>query len=148
MVLIIDYKKFLEEYADEPPSPPKKKREVDLKQKPSKSRIAAEKYSHSKYFTKLTHLPRPVHKRRGKTSTPTASSSVEPQMETVNPTPQAETTTVPATSQETQEAIEALLMLGNPPEQATPDQDENKVLMPIAGPQQFNLEPLPPAPPR
>ena len=45
---IIDYKKFLEEYADEPLSPPKKKREVDLKQKPSKTRIAAEKYSHSK----------------------------------------------------------------------------------------------------
>ena len=42
---IIDYKKFLEEYADKPPSPPKKKREVDLKRKPSKTRIAAEKYS-------------------------------------------------------------------------------------------------------
>ena len=74
-------------------------------------------------------------------------SSVELQMETANHTPQAETTTVPGTSQETQEAIKALLMLGNPPEQATPDQDENEVLMPIAGPQQFNLEPLPPAPP-
>ena len=30
---IIDYKKFLEEYADKPPLPPKKKREVDLKWK-------------------------------------------------------------------------------------------------------------------
>ena len=28
---VIDYKKFLEDYADEPPSPPKQKREVDLK---------------------------------------------------------------------------------------------------------------------
>ena len=53
---IIDYK----EYADKPPSPPKKKREVDLKWKPSKSRMAAEKYSRSKFFTKPTHLPRPV----------------------------------------------------------------------------------------
>ena len=53
---IIDY----EEYADKPPSPPKKKREVDLKWKPSKSRMAAEKYSCSKFFTKPTHLLRPV----------------------------------------------------------------------------------------
>ena len=59
---IIDYKKFLEEYADEPLLPPKKKREVDLKQKPSKSRIAAEKYNCSKYFTKPMHLLRPVCK--------------------------------------------------------------------------------------
>ena len=59
---IIDYKKFLEEYADEPPLPPKKKREVDLKRKPSKSRMAAEKYSRSKFFTKPTHLPRPVRR--------------------------------------------------------------------------------------
>ena len=87
MVLIIDCKKFLEEYAEEPPSPPKKKREVDLKPKPSKFRIAAEKYSRSKYFTKPTHLPRPVRKRRGKTSTPAVSSSVELQMETANPLP-------------------------------------------------------------
>ena len=28
---IIDYRKFLEEYADKPPSPPKKKKEIDLK---------------------------------------------------------------------------------------------------------------------
>ena len=53
---VIDYKKFLEEYADEPPSPPKKKREVDLKWKPSKIRMTAEKYSCSKFFTKPMHL--------------------------------------------------------------------------------------------
>ena len=57
---VINYKQFLEEYADAPsPSPPKKKREVDLKHKPSKQRIAADKYK-SKFFTKPTHLPRPV----------------------------------------------------------------------------------------
>ena len=84
--------------------------------------------------------------RRGKTSTATASCSVELQMETAHPTPQTETTTVPATLQETQEAIEVLLMLGNPPEQENPDQDKNAALMPIAGPQQISLEPLPPAP--
>ena len=37
-------------------------------------------------------------------------------------------------------------MLGNPPEQENPDQDKNAALMPIAGPQQISLEPLPPAP--
>ena len=40
---IIDYEKFLEEFADIPPSPPKKKRGVDLKHRPSKSRIVARK---------------------------------------------------------------------------------------------------------
>ena len=111
---IIDYKKFLEEYADKPPSPPKKKREVDLKQKTSKTRIVAEKYSHSKFFTKPTHLPRPVRRKKRKIGSPVASCSVEGQTENVNTTPDSETTTVPATSQETQDAIKALLVLANP----------------------------------
>ena len=50
---VIDYKKFLEDYADEPPSPPRKKCDVDLKHRPSKHRIAAEKYR-SKFTTKPT----------------------------------------------------------------------------------------------
>ena len=52
-------------------------------------------------------------------------------------------TTTPATSQETQEAIEALLMLGNPPDQTAPDPEDNEVLMPIALNQEpdKNLEP-------
>ena len=74
---IIDYKKFLEEYADEPPSPPKKKNEIDLKRKPSKTRIAAEKYSHSKFFTKPMHLPRPVCRRKAKADSPVAVGSME-----------------------------------------------------------------------
>ena len=143
---IIDYKKFLEEYTDEPPLPPKKKREVDLKWKHSKTRIAAEKYSRSKFFTKPTHLPRPVCRKKVKTDSPVALGSGEGQTENVNITPDSETTTVPATSHETQDAIEALLLLGNPPEQSLPGLEENEVLMPIAGPQQPNLEPLPDVP--
>ena len=142
---IIDYKKFLEEYADKPPSPPKRKREVDLKRKPSKTRIAAEKYSCSKFFTKPTHLLRPVRRKKGKIGSPVASCSVEGQTEIVNTTPNSETTTVPATSQETQDIIEALLLLGNPSEQSLPGLEENKAVMPIAGPQQPNIEPLPDA---
>ena len=84
---IIDYKKFLEEYADEPPSPSKKKREVDLKWKPSQTRIAAEKYSHSKIFTKPMHLLRPVCRKKVKTDSPVALGSGEGQTENVNITP-------------------------------------------------------------
>ena len=140
---IIDYKKFLEEFADEPPSPQKKKKEVDLKRKPSKTRIVAEKYSRSKFFTKPTHLPRPVRRRKTKTDSPVASGSKEGQTKNVNTTTDSETTTVPATSRETQDAIEALLLLGNLLEESLPDLEDNEVLMPIAGPQQSNPEPLP-----
>ena len=55
------------------------------------------------------------------------------------------TTTIPATSQETQEAIEALLMLGNPPKQAAPDPDENETLMLIVTTQEQEAHPIPPA---
>ena len=132
---IIDYKKILKEYADEPPSPPEEKREVDLKWKPSKTRIAAEKYSCSKVFTKPTHLPRPVYRRKAKTDSPVASGSREGQTKNVNTTTDSETTTVPATSRETQDTIKALLLLGNPPEESLPGLEDNEVLMPIAGPQ-------------
>ena len=57
------------------------------------------------------------------------------------------TTMVPATSQETEEAIEALLMLGNPPEQAAPDPDDNAILMPIAALHDEGVHPIPPVPP-
>ena len=36
---VINYKKFLEEFTDVPPSPPKKKKEIDLKHRPLKSRM-------------------------------------------------------------------------------------------------------------
>ena len=115
------------------------------KEKTRKTRIAAEKYSHSKFFTKPTHLSRPVCRKKGKIGSPVALCPVEGQTENVNITPDSETTTVPATSQETQDAIEALLLLGNPPEQSLPSLEENKALMLIAGPQQPNIEPLPDA---
>ena len=61
----------------------------------------------------------------------------------MNTTTDSETTTVPATSRETQDAIEALLLLGNRPEESLPGLEDNEVLMPIAGPQQPNPELLP-----
>ena len=143
---IIDYKKFLEEYADEPPSPKKKKKEIDLKQKPSKTRLAAEKYSCSKNFTKPTYLPRPVRRKKTKVDSPVASGSMEGQMKRVNATANSKTITVPATSSETQDAIEALLLLGNPPEEPLPDLEDNEILMPISKPQQTDPELLPNVP--
>ena len=68
---------------------------------------------------------------------------MEVQTENVNITTDSETTTVPATSRETQDAIEALLLLGNPLEESLPGLEDNKILMPIAGPQQPNPELLP-----
>ena len=107
---IIDYKKFLEEYADEPPSPPKKKKEIDLKRKLSKTRIAAEKYSRSKFFTKPTHLPRPVRRRKAKADSPVASGSMEGQTKNVNSTTDSETITLPATSREKQRCDRCLVI--------------------------------------
>ena len=82
-----------------------------------------------------------------KAESPVASGSMEGQTNRANPTANAETIKVPATSRKTQDAIEALLLLGNPPEESLPDRDDNEILMPIIKPQQTNPELLPDAPP-
>ena len=92
------------------------------------------------------HLPRPVRRRKAKADSPVASGSMEGQTKNVNITTNSETTTVPATSCETQDAINALLLLGNPLEESVPGLEDNEVLMPIAGPQQPNPELLPDVP--
>ena len=123
----------MEEYADAPPTPPRKKREIDLKHKPSKQRIAAGKFR-SKFITKPTHLPRPVRNKPAKKnpdaiSTPTA----DPQPSTSDmPASKSKTLLTPATSAETQEAIEALLMLGDMPTLEN-NPNDNASLVPITG---------------
>ena len=62
---VINYKQFLEEYADAPPILPRKKREIDLKHKPSKQQIATDKFR-SKFVTKPMHLPRPIRNKTPK----------------------------------------------------------------------------------
>ena len=105
---VIDYKKFLEEFADLPPSPPKRKREVDLKRRPSKSRMAADKYRKTDFVTKPSNVPKPVRRRiRTPKITPSTSTDTNKDVSRTQ-----ETTTKPATTQETQDAIEALLLLG------------------------------------
>ena len=133
---VINYKQFLEEYADAPPTPPRKKREVDLKCKPSKQRIAADKFR-SKFITKPTHLPRLVRNKI------TKRDSGAPSKPTTDPQPSPSDTSAPksntvltsANSTETQEVIEALLMLGDMPNvenNPLPD-DDNALLVPIMG---------------
>ena len=71
---------------------------------------------------------------------------MEGQTKNVNIATDSETTTVPATSRETQDAIDALLLLGNPLEESVPGLEDNKVLMPIGRPQQPNPGLLPDIP--
>ena len=92
------------------------------------------------------HLPRPVRRKKAKADSSVASASMEGQMENVNIATDSETTTVPATTCETQDAIDALLLLGNPPEESVPGLEDNEVLMPIGRPQQPNPELLPDIP--
>ena len=106
----------------EPPSPPKKCRKVDLKRRPSRTRIAAEKYK--------TKPLGPVHNK------PSQSSASVP---VVNPTTMTEDThpgtsgivTVTATEEEMQTAIEALLTLSSDMPAADAEIDENAALVPL-----------------
>ena len=125
---VIDYKKFLEEFADLPPSPPKRKREVDLKRRPSKSRMAADKYRKTNFGTKPSNVPKPVC-RGNKTPKATPSTDTDKNVLSTQGT-----ITRPATTHETQDAIEALLLLGTmgtPPPQPEDNVEVNEVLMPI-----------------
>ena len=53
---VVDYSQY--DTSTDPPSPPKRRRKIDLKRKPSKTCIAAEKYK-----TKPLGGPRPVRKK-------------------------------------------------------------------------------------
>ena len=133
---VTNYKQFLEEYADAPPTPPRKKHEVDLKCKPSKQRIAADKFR-SKFVTKPMHLPRPVRNKTSKKDLEAQSKpTVDPQPSTSDtPAPKSNTVLTPAMSTKTKEAIEALLMLGDMPtmENNPVPNDDNAFLVPITG---------------
>ena len=124
---VIDYKKFLEDYADEPPSPSSKKHDVDLKHQPSKQRNAAEKYK-SIFVTKPTHVYHKITKKQSTfTTNPPAPTSKPIEMDS-----SVGTVLTPATSRE---AIEALLMLGELPVTDKPQvpDDDNALLVPITG---------------
>ena len=112
----------------DPPSLPKKCRKVDLKRRPSRTRIAA-----GKYITKPLGGPRPVCNRSSQSQS-TASVPVG------NPTTMTEDThpgtsgivTMAGTEEEMQRAIEVLLTLGSDMPAADAELDENAVLVPLA----------------
>ena len=139
---VINYKQFLEEYADAPPSPPKRRREVDmkLKRRPSKQCIAAERYQ-SKFTTKLTTVPKPVCNKRSRNKTDTTSESplasstkqADSELNVPEEAPTNKTLLTPATSAETRDAIDALLLLGELPPTNQLPVDDNSILVPILG---------------
>ena len=130
---VINYKQFLEEYADAPPTPPRKKCEIDLKRKPSKQRIAADKFR-SKFVTKPTLMPRPVrHKTSKKDPGAIPEPTADPQPSTSDtPAPKSKTLLTPVTAAETKDAIEALLMLADIPALEN-NPDDNASIVPITG---------------
>ena len=135
--LQIDYTQF--DPSEDPPSPRKKCRKVDLKWKPSKTHIAAEKYK-----TKPLGGPRLV---RNKIPVPKNSNTVILVMMTsslVQPSTSG-IITVNATEDETQTAIAALLSVGTdlPPPDA--ELDENATLV-LLVPQVPEAEPAPQKP--
>ena len=119
-----------------PPHPPKRKRELDLKCKPSKQSIVAEKYK-SQLFTKPTHLPKPVRNRSPQKEPNSTPVAAQPQLTNTTNSTQTITTTVltPAMSTKTRDAIDALLMLGelSTTDKTQPPDDDNAILVPILG---------------
>ena len=115
--LQVDYTQF--DTSTGPPSLPKKHRKVDLKRRPSRTGIGAEKYK-----TKPLGGPRPVCNK------PSQSSASVP---VVNLTTMTNAThlgtsgiiTMAATKEEMQTAIEALLTLGTDMPAADTEIDEN-----------------------
>ena len=116
----VDYSQF-DVATDDPPSPPKKKRTVDLKRKPSATRIAA-----GKFKNKPSNTPRWVRQRTSVSSlatmtvrTPQVSSAIASTTCTL---------TTPATQQETADVLKQLSTIDDIKDD---DQDDDTTL-PIA----------------
>ena len=110
----VDYTQY--ELPDDPPTPPKRKRKVDLKRKPSATRMAAEKYK-----TKSANTPRPI---RTPVSGPVTTSG-----EAVAST--SRTITTPATQEETENVLKELASMDTLPDDDPADDDTK---LPIAPP--------------
>ena len=93
----VDYSQF-ELGIDDPPSPPKRKRTVDLKRKPSATGIATEKFK-----TKPSNTPQPIRKASSVHVPVTMSVTSPKQMGATAST--SHTLTTPATQQETTDDI-------------------------------------------
>ena len=116
----VDYSQF-DVATDDPPSPPKKKCTVDLKRKPSATRIAA-----GKLKNKPSNTPRPI-RQRSSVSAPATTTVTTPQVSSATASNTC-TLTTPATQQETADVLKQLSTMDDIPDD---DQDDDTTL-PIA----------------
>ena len=119
----VDYTQY--DTSTDPPSPLKWRRKVDLKRKPSKTRMAAEKYK-----TKPLGGPRPVQ-NKDTHSPPVTTPNLVTMTDGTKPSTSG-TITVAATAEETRTAIDALLSSGTDLPVPNTDFDENAALVPLA----------------
>ena len=126
----MDYSQY--NVTDDLPSPPKKKRRVDLKRRLSAGRIAAEKYK-----TKPLNLPQPVRRRRPATpNTPVTMSTATQPAEADSPSVKG-TVMKPATQRETDKVINQLLDINMHQEENKNDEYD----VPLA-PNQVQIQPM------
>ena len=110
----VDYSQF--DLTDDPPTPPKRKRMLDLKRKPSAGPIAAEKYK-----TKPANTPRPVRKPMSVRVPTTTSINTDSHPTAVAST--SKTLTTLATQEETVRVLKELASMDIVPDDDTNDDD-------------------------
>ena len=116
----MDYSQF-ELGSDDPPSPPNKKRTVDLKRKPSATRIAAEKFK-----TKSSNTRGPIRKASC-VCVPVTMSVTSPKQTSATAST-SRTITTPATQQETSDVLKQLSNMDDIPD----DDPDDDTAIPIA----------------
>ena len=119
----VDYTQF--DTSTEPPSLRKKHRKVDLKRRPSRRCMAAEKYK-----TKPLGGPRPVCNKLLQSSSSSTIANLVMMTEATQPSTSGIVTMV-ATEEEMQTAIEVLLPLGSDMPAPNAEIDENAALIPL-----------------
>ena len=124
----VDYSQF--DLTDDPPTPPKRKRIVDLKRKLSVRRMAAEKYK-----TKPANTPRPVRKSSSLHVPVTMSINTDRHPSATAST--SRTLTTPATQEETFSVLKELANMDNVPDDDPNDDDDTTLpIAPLAPPTQ------------
>ena len=117
----VDYSQF-DLTSDDPPSPPKKKRSVDLKRRPSASRIAADKFR-----TKPSNTPLPTRMRSAVSTLVTTIGTTSKQPRAIAST--SRTLTTPATQQKTADVLKQLSNMDNIPDD-NPNDDTILLIVP------------------
>ena len=125
----VDYSQY--DVTDDPLSPPKKKRTVDLKRQPSADRIVVEKYK-----TKPLNLPRSVRRRSHITPNTLVTMSTATQPAEASTSSGKGIVMKPATKRETDELINQLLDIDMPQEENQKDEYD----VPLA-PYQVHVQP-------